>query len=58
MLNSTKLKEFAENNFKVDENGGKLSLNVGGAVGKGEIALYEQFLMLAHSFAKACAADT
>ena len=58
MLNSTKLKEFAENNFKVDENGGKLSLNVGSAVGKGEITLYEQFLMLAHSFAKACAADT
>ena len=37
------LKEFADGNFKFDENGRKLSKRVENTVGKGEIACYEQF---------------
>ena len=44
-LDSSKLKEFADNNFKFDENGRKLSKQVENTVGKGEIARYEQFLL-------------
>ena len=33
-----KLKEFAEDNFKFDKNGGKFSKRVENTVGKGEIA--------------------
>ena len=40
---SSKLKEFADNNFKFDENGIKLSKREENTVGKGEIARYEQF---------------
>ena len=45
ILDSSKLKEFADDNFKFDENGRKLSKRVENAVGKGEIAHYEQFLL-------------
>ena len=41
ILDSSKLKDFAVNNFKFDENGGKLSKRVGNTVGKGEIAHYK-----------------
>ena len=51
---SSKLKEFADNNFKFDENGRKLSKRVENTVGKGEIARYEQFLLFPHCFQKAC----
>ena len=44
ILDSSKLKEFADDNFKFDENGSKLSKRVENTVGKGEIARYEQFL--------------
>ena len=36
---SSKLKEFADNNFKFDKNGRKLSKRVENTLGKGEIAL-------------------
>ena len=39
------LKEFADDNFKFDENGSKLSKWVENIVGKGEIARYEQSLL-------------
>ena len=39
------MKEFADDNFKFDENGRKLSKQVENTVGKGEIARYEQFLL-------------
>ena len=42
---SSKLKEFADDNFKFDENGIKLSKRVENTVRKGEIARYEQFLL-------------
>ena len=52
MLDSSKLKEFADDNFKFDENGGKLSKPVENTVGKGEIARYEQFLLFPQCFQK------
>ena len=57
-LDSSKLKEFADDNFEFDQNGGKLSKQVENTVGKGEIARYEQFLLFPQCFQKACTADT
>ena len=42
---SSKLKEFADNNFKFDENGRKFFKWVENTEGKGEIAHYKQFLL-------------
>ena len=42
---SSKLQQFAGDNFKFDKNGKKLSKWVENTVGKGEIALYKQFLL-------------
>ena len=53
VLDSSKLKEFADDNFKFDENSKKLSKQVENAVGKGEIARYEQFLLFPPCFQKA-----
>ena len=38
ILNSSKLKEFADDNFKFDENGRKFSKQIENTAGKGEIA--------------------
>ena len=54
ILDSSKLKEFADDDFRFDENGRKLSKQVENTVGKGEIACYEQFLLFAQCFQKAC----
>ena len=54
IVDSSKLKEFADDNFKFDENGRKLSKRVENTVGKGEIARYEQFLLFPLCFQKAC----
>ena len=54
ILDSSKLKEFADDNFKFDENDRKLSKWVENTVGKGEIAHYEQFLLFSQCFQKAC----
>ena len=51
MLDCFKLKEFADDNFKFDENGRKLSKQEENTVGKGEIARYEQFFF-SHSVFK------
>ena len=48
------MKEFADDNFKFDENGRKLSKQVENTVGKGEIARYEQFLLFPQCSQKAC----
>ena len=48
------MKEFADDNFKLDENDRKLSKRVENTVGKGEIARYEQFLLFPQCFLKAC----
>ena len=44
-LDSSKLKEFADNNSKFDKNGAKFSKGVENTVGKGEIAHYQKFLL-------------
>ena len=54
ILDFSKLKEFADENFKFDENGRRLSKQVENNVGKGEIAHYEQFLLFPQCFQKAC----
>ena len=54
ILDSSNLKEFADDNFKFDKNGRKLSKQVENTVGKGEIACYEQFLLFPQCFQKAC----
>ena len=50
ILNSSKLKEFADDNFKLDEYGGKFSKRVENTVGKAEIARDEQFLLYPQCF--------
>ena len=54
VLDSSKLNEFADNNFKFEENGSKLSKRLENIVGKGEIARNEQFLLFPQCFRKAC----
>ena len=54
ILDSSKLIEFADNNFRLDENGRKFSKRVESSVGKGEIARYEQFLLFLLCFQKTC----
>ena len=54
ILDSSKMKEFADDNSKFDENGRKLSKQVENTVGKGEITHYEQFLLFPQCFQKAC----
>ena len=52
ILDSFKLKQFADNNFEFDENNIKFSKWVENTVGKGEIARYEQFLLFSQCFNK------
>ena len=54
ILDASELKDSADDNFKFDENGRKLSKLVENTVGKGEIARYEQFLLFQQCFQKAC----
>ena len=54
MLDSSKLKEVADDNFKFHENGRKLSRWVENTVGTGEIARNEKFLLFPLCFQKAC----
>ena len=51
-LYSSKLKEFADDNFKFSENGRKFFERVKSTVGKGEIARNEQFLLFPQCFQK------
>ena len=57
-LDSFKLKEIADDNFKFGENVRKFSKWVKNTVGKGEILRYEQFLLFPQCFQKTCTADT
>ena len=58
VLDSSKLKEFADINFKFDRNGRKFPKRLENNVGKGEIARHEQFLLFLQCFQKTCTADT
>ena len=49
-LDSFKLKEFAHDYLKFDENSRKFPKQVENNVGKEEIAWYEQFLLFPHCF--------
>ena len=50
-------KNFADDNFKFDDNSRKFSKWVENTVGKGEIAHYEQCLLCPQCFQKTCTAD-
>ena len=50
ILDSSKLKEFADDNFKFDENGRKFSKWVKNIVLKGEITRYEQSILFPQCF--------
>ena len=52
ILDSSKLKEFADDNFEFDEKGRKFSKRVENTAGKGEIARSEQFLLFPQCFQK------
>ena len=52
------MKEFADDNFKFNGNGRKLSKWIENAVGKGEIARYEQFLIFPQCFQRTRTEDT
>ena len=58
ILGASKLKEFADDNFKFEENSRKFSKQVENIVGKGEIARYEQFLLFPHCFQKTYTVNT
>ena len=58
ILDSSKFKAFADNNFRFVENGRKFSKSVENAVGKGEIARNEQFLLFPQCVKKIFTADT
>ena len=57
-LDSSKQKEFADDNFEIDLKGGKFSKWLENTVEKGEIARYEQFLLFPQCFQKNCTANT
>ena len=58
ILDSSQQKGFAEDKFIFHENGIKLSIWVENTEGKGDIACYEQFLLLPQCFQKTYTADT
>ena len=58
ILDSSRLKETADDNSKFAENGRKFSKREENTVGKGEIARYEQFLLFPLCFRKTCTTDT
>ena len=51
-------REFADDNFKLDANGRKLSKPEENTVRKGEIAHYQQFLLFPQYFRRTCNTDT
>ena len=58
ILDSSKLTEFADDDFKFYKNGRKFSKRVENTLGKGEIARYEQFLLFPQCFQNIFTADT
>ena len=58
ILDPSKLKEIADDNLELYENGRWFSKRLENTVGNGEIACYEQFLLFPQCFQKTCTADT
>ena len=54
ILDWSKLKQYADDNFEFDVNSRKFSKLKGNTMGKGEIAHYKQFLLFPQCFQKAC----
>ena len=52
ILDSSRLREFADDNSKFDENRGKFSNRFENARGKGDISHYEQFLLFPRVYKK------
>ena len=52
------LKEFADDKFKLHENGRMFLKQAGNTVGEGEVARCEQFLLFQQCFQKNSTADT
>ena len=57
ILDYSELKEFADDNFTFDENGGEIYERVENTVEKGYIACYKQFLVVLQCFQKTCTVD-
>ena len=57
-IDSSKLRDFADDNFEFDESGRKFSKRLENVVGKGEIARHEQLLLFPQCFQKTSTADT
>ena len=57
ILDPSKLKEFADDNFEFDEKDREFSKRVE-TLAKGEIALFEYCLLFAQCFQKICTSDT
>ena len=58
ILDSSNSKEFADDIFKFNENGRKFCKRIENTVGKGEIALDEQFLLFPQCFQEICTVGT
>ena len=58
IIDSSKLKDVAGNNFNFGENDREFFMGEENTVGKGETAQYEQFLLFPQCFQKTCTADT
>ena len=58
ILDPSKLKEFADDDFKFEEISRKFSKWLENTVGKGGIARYEEFFLFPQCFQKTCTADT
>ena len=58
ILDSSKIKEFSGVYSKFDGKCRKFSKRIENTMGKGEIALYEQFLLFPLCFQKTCTEDT
>ena len=57
-LNSSKLKEFADDNFKFDENGRKLSKQVENSEEKEKLLVTSNFSFSHSVYRKTCTANT
>ena len=58
ILGLSKLKEFADNNFKFDENDRNFFKPVENTVKKGEIAPNQRFFLFPQCFQRTCTVDT
>ena len=58
ILESSKVKELSDHNFKLDENGGEFSKRVENTVAIAELARYKHILFFPQFVQKPCTADT